>query len=150
MNDNTRTEKGSALDRVVARNLASRYGNLTRRGFFSMATRKLVGLTGVALGVQMLPYLAEVARADNYCGLHGTLCGGACTAPTQGIFWVACCPTDTCPVSYTFCTYTDYCAANPIAGCVGSGHTWCNPDTLAYVCTMVGCAGTYSNPNCTL
>jgi hypothetical protein len=143
----------SRLDDALSKQLARTYGNLTRRSFFSMATRKVLKLAGIAVASEVLPYLATDARADVECGLHGYVCNPqtTCNGGTQGISWVQCCFNHAClPGSPGFdhwqcCAYTDYCGTRPANwgnGCSGptpSGTAWCGEAPGQYICTTLQC-----------
>ena len=157
MSSETNSTSTAPLDAIVSRNLASRYGNLSRRSFLSGLTRKLIGLAGVSLAAEIFPYLASPAFADApggagpNCGLHGNPCQGGCMGGSAAASWQQCCKVNCC---YQCCTYTDFCNPPntlPPPGwphnCTGtaSGTLWCRPPTLTlYICTMTACSGAYT------
>ena len=152
----------SSIDSVVSNALHSRYAHLSRRAFMSVVTRKLIGLAGIGLAAEVLPFAIPDAEAQIYnpnCGLHGPKCGtGNCTnAGAQAVNrWVACCPKPVgCTQKYACCTYTDWCStsARPYTptGCVGpaqSGTLWCSLYITKYWCTTVSCDGSFSTSSC--
>ena len=152
----------SVLDITLSNALDSRYANLSRRAFVSAMTRKLIGLTGIALAAEVMPFMVPRSHAqveDPYCGLHGPLCGtGNChnTGAQAVNRWVACCPklVPPCIQKYQCCTYTDWCATTdrPYTpnGCgpAQSGTLWCSIFITKYWCTSVSCSGAYVSDNC--
>jgi hypothetical protein len=158
-----RQPEQSTIDTVLSRALHARYANLSRRAFVSMVTRKVVGLTGIALAAEVLPFMAPVAHAqvsNPDCGLHGPKCNtGNCTnSGAQPVNrWVQCCPklVKPCTQKYQCCTYTDWCATTPRpynpSGCSGpgqSGTRWCSLFITNYWCTTVSCSGAYGDTSC--
>jgi len=145
-----RPSGGTSADQALSNVLARSYGNLTRRSFLSILTRRLIALAGVPLAAQVFPYFAGEARADIYCGLHGYLCGtGNCSGGSAGASWVQCCEAAACPPgTYMCCSYTDYCGTRPQnwgAGCGGNyqqgSQAWCGQASGVYICTSVTCSG---------
>jgi hypothetical protein len=145
----------SFLDNAISRTLGETYGNLSRRSFLSGLTRRLIGLTSVAVAAEVLPFLAAPVRAANpyevetLCGLHGYKCAtGNCTGGVMGRRWVQCCEAvrDSCPTKWSCCRYTDYCGPTELqhSGCTGvtpGGTSWCGPaPNTFYRCTDVQCA----------
>jgi hypothetical protein len=147
---NNRIDGKSSLDETVSNALAHTYGNLSRRSFLSFMTRKLIGLAGVVVASEVLPYLASDAFADAGCGLHGFPCSGGCGGGGVGTSWVQCCPVGTGSMcSYTCCRHTDYCGTQPEGwpeGCTGhaEGIAWCG-GSGAYICTVSACSGTFGS-----
>lgn len=147
--------RSSSVDHAIANTLDEAYGNLTRRSFLSMVTRKLIGLTGVVVASEVLPFLAAPLKAagqyevEQDCGLHGYHCAsGNCDGGTPGRKWVQCCPanhTDSCPTKWSCCTYLDYCGPVELeySGCQGvepGGTSWCGPaPNTFYRCTWAEC-----------
>lgn len=147
----------SSLDRAISNNLGETYGNLSRRSFLSVLTRKLIGLTNVVVASEVLPFLAApVGAAPQYeveenCGLHGYICHtGNCSGGVIGRKWVQCCEavhTDSCPSKWACCTYTDFCGPTELqySGCTGvppAGTSWCGPPpNTFYRCTSITCYG---------
>lgn len=146
----------SSLDRTLAITLGEAYGNLSRRSFLSVLTRKLIGLTGVAVAAEVLPFMAAPVRAapqyeiEDMCGLHGYRCDtGNCSGGVAGRRWVQCCEaihTSSCPTKWACCSYLDYCGPSELqhSGCEGatpSGTSWCGPaPNIFYRCTLIECS----------
>jgi hypothetical protein len=157
-----RDRSRSSLDKAIAHTLGAAYGNLSRRSFLSVLTRRLIGLTSVVVAAEVLPFLATPVKAapqyvvDDRCGLHGYICGtGNCRSGVVGHKWVQCCEaahyTGACPSKWSCCQYTDYCGTEPLAhaGCTGfppSGTSWCGsaPNTF-YRCTKITCIENYNS-----
>jgi hypothetical protein len=148
MSKERQTRTDSSLDTAVSQKLAKKYGDLSRRSFFSLATRQLIGVAGVTVASEFLPFMTNTAYAQTTCALHGYVCDTttSCRGGTAGSHWMQCCEIG-CNI-WQCCTYTDYCGTRlgtwP-AGCTGtipSGTSWCGSAPGAYICTTVGCTGT--------
>jgi hypothetical protein len=162
----TENPDAQGVDALLGRVLRDSYAPLSRRSFLSALTRKIFALAGVSLVSEVMPFLATEARAADaptWCGLHGWICesGTTCYGGTPRATWVQCCeiPTGTppCPMVYTCCRYTDYCAptrpSNWGTDChIGKqpcGLPWCGESGGMYLCTTVQCSGNYSTfPQC--
>lgn len=152
----------SPIDSVLSHALQSKYANLSRRAFLSAVTRRLIGLTGIAVATEVLPFLVPAAQAQQHdpdCGLHGPKCDtGNCTKVGAEPMsrWVACCPKAVgCTQKWQCCTYTDWCATTPRpytpTNCVGpaqSGTSWCSVPVPHYWCTTSTCAGAFPTSSC--
>lgn len=140
------------LDEAIGTMLAGAYGNLSRRSFLSVITRKVMTLAGVALAARALPYLIPEAHANITCGLHGRICGTNhpnCHGGTKQLCWKQCCETaaDTTQCSFwQCCVYSDYCGTRP-KGCepFGSGTPWCSDGD--YLCTTLDCSLVFESIN---
>lgn len=141
------------VDKALSATLKQRYGRLSRRSFFSLATRALIKVAGISVAAEVLPFLTSIAHADSNCGLHGWICGtGTCSGGTTGGSagrWAQCCDIG-CGV-WSCISYYDHCGTRPAnwgQGCAGvtpSGPPWCGTAGGQYICTEVSSSGNYSS-----
>lgn len=140
----------NAVDKVVSHALDNSFTNISRRSFLSLLTRKLIGLTGVAVAAEVFPYFVPRAEAlvPTDCGLHGWICtsGTPCNGGVVGNKWVQCCQVPVpCDWKYKCVSYVDYCGTRPgnwPNGCVGNfiddAISWCGGaggPNAEYICT---------------
>jgi hypothetical protein len=129
---------------------------LSRRSFVWRAGRILFGIAGASVYSRIgITYAANpptgdggTDRAGTSCGNAGYECSGSCaTLGAVALNWVRCCYVH---MNWQCCTYTDHCASADsigIASCRGSFEMsqpqWCGNAASAYVCTSIGCSGSY-------
>lgn len=153
MNTESEHTDESPVDKALSAKLKQRYGRLSRRSFFSLATRTLIQAAGITVAAEVMPFLASVAKADGYCGLHGWICGtGTCTGGASGGpagRWNQCCEIG-CGI-WGCIGYFDRCGTRPAnwgVGCTGvqpSGQPWCGTAGGQYICTEVARSGTFGS-----